>query len=337
MMLAIVTAISGSGRKEYLKEFETYAKKLGKRVKIYYLGEMLFEQAAKTNINITKENILNTNPHTLAALRAAVFEKILGELPENQKKYDAILLSVHSFFYWRRAFHRAYDRFYLAQSNPEVYFTLIGNEKTIKKELDGRKQWQRERLTIREISLWQNVEVETTASWADIMKKPFYVFATGQPLGTLYKLLFMPHLEPVYISMPMTHLGGDKKRIEEWAKKLEEYFVVFDPRTHEIGPTQFYGRSDTTVSNQTVKRDLHWLIHESKKIIALFPKVVASPGVINELREAHETNKEVWLIYPEKQGSPFISYYYDRIFRNEKEFFAFLRKEYKGIKKFTEP
>lgn len=334
-MLALITAISGSGRKEYLKEFEEYAKKLGKRVKVYHVGEMLFEQAAKANINVTKENILNTNPHTLAALRASVFEKILGEVDENKKKYDAIILSVHAFFYWKKAFHRAYDRFYLTQSNPNLYLTLIGNEALIKKGLGSRNQWKREHMNVREISLWQNVEVETTASWADIMGKPFYVCPTGQPLGTLYKLLFMGHLEPAYISMPMTHLPGAKARIENWAKELEKYFVVFDPRTHEVGPTKLYGRSDATISNQTVKRDLYWLIRQSKKVIAFFPKVVASPGVINELREAHETNKEVWLIYPEKLGSPFIAYYYDRIFKNEKDFFTFLKKEYRGIKKFS--
>lgn len=335
-MLALITAISGSGRKEYLKDFEAYAKKLGKRVKVYHVGEMLFEQAAKTNLNITRENILNTNPHTLAALRGAVFEKILGELEDEQKKYDAIILSVHAFFYWKKTFLRAYDRFYLAQSNPDLYITLLGNELEIKKELASRKQWSKDRISIREISLWQNVEVETVASWADITNKPFYTFATGQKLATLYKLLFVPHLEPVYISMPMTHLPGDKKRIQNWANKLEEYFVVFDPRTQDVGPMKLYGGRDTTIWQQTVKRDLHWLIHQSKKIIAFFPRVVASPGVINELREAHETNKEVWLIYPEKSGSPFIAYYYDRIFRNENDFFKFLKHHYKDTKKFKE-
>lgn len=335
-MLALITAISGSGRKDYLKQFEEYAKKLGKRVKIYHVGEMLFEQAAKANINVTKENILNTNPHTLAALRGAVFEKILGELDENKKKYDAIILSAHAFFYWGKAFHRAYDRFYLTQTNPDIYLTLLGVETSTKKALGAREQWKHQRITVPEISLWQNVEIETTASWADIMEKPFYTFPTTQTLGTLYKILFIPHLETVYISMPMTHLPGEKSRIDAWAKKLEEYFIVFDPRKYEVGPTKLYGKSNVTVSRQTVKRDLHYFIHQSKKVIGFFPKVVASPGVINELREAHETNKEVWLIYPEKSGSPFIAYYYDRIFHNEKEFFTFLKKEYQGIKKFRE-
>jgi hypothetical protein len=135
--------------------------------------------------------------------------------------------------------------------------------------------------------------------------------------------------------MPMTHMMDTKNRarIDRFIKKLEQYFVVFVPN---IGKGKIPGVSEElskknharyTNSYQMVKVDLDILLHQSKRIIVFFPKAVASPGVINELREAHETNKEAWLIYPSKSASPFLIYYYDRSFLNEKQFFKFLGHE----------
>ena len=96
-------------------------------------------------------------------------------------------------------------------------------------------------------------------------------------------------------------------------------------------------KNDTEYTNSyhTVKTDLDILLHQSKRIIVFFPKPIASPGVVNELREAHETNKEAWIIYPSKVASPFLIYYYDRAFLRVKEFFDFLAIEKRGMGKFT--
>ena len=93
--------------------------------------------------------------------------------------------------------------------------------------------------------------------------------------------------------------------------------------------------TEYTNSYQLVKIDLDILLHQSKRIIVFFPKAAASPGVVNELREAHETNKEAWIIYPSKLVSPFLIYYYDRSFLSEKQFFDFLKNEKKGLARFT--
>jgi len=142
--------------------------------------------------------------------------------------------------------------------------------------------------------------------------------------------------------MPMTHLHNKKdiERVDAFVKKLDTYFTVFDPRTIETGGVKLKGfgmamkiksrrKEDLAIHYHTVARDLYWLVHQSKKVVAFFPTVVSSPGVINELREAFETNKDVWLIYPSKVGSPFITYFCNKLFINEQEFFAFLDKELK--------
>ena len=332
-MLLITTGISGSGRKHYLKKFEEYAKLHKKKVKVYYVGDMLFEQAKKIGVEITEENVLNANPSVLNSLKSAVLENILTALPNDLKKNDAVILNIHSFFYWKKIFTRAYGRFYLGEFDTAIFSTIINDAQYIKSRLDSKKQWKSEKLTIQEILLWQNIEVEVTCSWADMREKPFFVIPAEQPISTLYRILFCPKLEPIYISMPITHLKTKKaqKRVDKFIKELSKYFIVFDPRAVEksSGTVELKKKQDPIFYNQIVNRDLYWLIKQSKKIIGFFPKVVPSPGVINELREAHETNKDVWVIYPGKKGSPFLTYFCDRVFPNEKNFFNFLRKNYK--------
>ncbi|MEK7118835.1 MAG: hypothetical protein AAB869_04450, partial [Patescibacteria group bacterium] len=153
----------------------------------------------------------------------------------------------------------------------------------------------------------------------------------------------LPEMESTYISMPMTHMmeGKNRERVESFIKKLERYFVVFVPlimkgKLPEVS-VGLSKKSHTQYTNsyQTVKIDLDILLHQSKRIIVFFPKAVSSPGVVNELREAHETNKEAWLIYPSKLASPFLIYYYDQSFLNEKQFFKFLENERNAMPQFT--
>ena len=151
-MLLITTGISGSGRKQYLKKFEEYAKLRKKKVKIYYVGDMLFEQAKKIGVEITEENVLNANPSVLNSLKSAVLENILTTLPKDLKKNDAVILSIHSFFYWKKIFTRAYGRFYLGQFNTAIFSTIINDAQYIKSRLDSKKQWKSEKLTIQEIN-----------------------------------------------------------------------------------------------------------------------------------------------------------------------------------------
>jgi len=290
-MLVIATSISGSGRKEYLNKLADYSKKFGKKVKIYHVGQMLFEHAKKVGIHLTPENVLNANPSVINAIRGAVFENILANLPKDRKENDVVIISIHSIFFWKKRFMRAYDRFYLNKLNPDMFITLFNKATDILNVLRSRDQWKPQKLALQEVLLWQNVEVEMTASWAEIDRKPFYVISVLQDINALYRLLFEPWIEPVYICMPITHLKkkSDKEKVEKFIKELEKYFVVFNP-------------------------------------LKYFPIVVSSPGVINELREAHETNKDVWLIFPSKTKSPFLVYFSSQIFESPKEFFKFLKR-----------
>jgi len=330
-MLIIATGISGCGRKQYLERLANYAKRQGKKIKVYHVGQMLFDHAQKVGIHLTQENVLNTNPSVINAIRGAVFENILANLDKDKKENDAVIISIHSIFYWKKRFMRAYDRFYLSKFNPDMFITFFNRASDIQKELNSRAQWKPQKLTLQEILLWQNVEVEMTGSWAEINRTPFYVVSVLQPLNTIYRLIFEPWVETVYICMPITHLKKKlyQEKVHRFIKKLEKYFIVFNP----LNLDSIKGnKPDLATYHHTVNQDLYWLIKQSKKVIAYFPVVVASPGVINELREAHESNKDVWLIFPSKKKSPFLIYFSNKIFETPKEFFEFLEGKYKQRK-----
>src|SRR3989338_6916669 len=105
-MLIITTAISGSGRSEYLEGLREYALRNKKKIKIYHIGDMLFEHAKKTGLHLTQENILNSNPAVINAVRGAVFEAIIAELPKMLRTYDMVIINVHSMFFWKHVFQR---------------------------------------------------------------------------------------------------------------------------------------------------------------------------------------------------------------------------------------
>ncbi|MEK7118876.1 MAG: AAA family ATPase [Patescibacteria group bacterium] len=156
----ICTGISGSGRKEYLDRFAKYALGLGKNVKVHHVGQQMIERAQRDGLNITPKNILNTNRHTMQALRSGVYESILRSFKEDHKKYDAIIISIHGFFYWKKTFHHSYDHHYIARFKPDLFITVMEDPVMVKETLARRDQWKRERLTENEIFLWQNVETE---------------------------------------------------------------------------------------------------------------------------------------------------------------------------------
>lgn len=340
--IIIATGISGSGRKEYLDKFAKYSASLGKKVKIYHVGQMMLELAERDGLNITPKNILNTNRHTMQALRSAVYESIIRTLKEDHKKFDAVVISIHGFFYWKRTFHHSYDHQYVNRLKPDLFMTIMGDPVDIEATLAVRDQWKGERLSEKDISLWQNVETEVMTTWASLAKCKYFAFYNLQSMATPYKMVFMPEMESTYISMPMTHLTDpkDRERINRFIAKLEQYFIVISP---VITKGKFpkinrvlnkRNESEYLTSHQQVKIDLDLLLGLADRITVFFPKIVSSPGVINELREAHETNKEALVIWPSSGASPFLTYYFDRSFLNERTFFAYLEKEFKGTPRF---
>lgn len=350
--LIVATGISGCGRKEYLGAWESYAKRLGKKVKIFSVGEMIFKHAEEIGLSLNPENILNVNLDTLQALRSAVLTSILDEVADAD--YDAVIICVHGFFFWQKRLMIAMDRF-LNQFQADMFLTFIDDFRNILGRLDARPQWKGEQLSVSEILLWQNAEVELTAFLSEIRRTPFYAVPTCQPASTLYKLVFHPEIEPVYVAMPISHFRdpADRKQIDRFIRKLDRYFTVFNPLSVEVvGAVEIRRNKQAFKENRSiyhhiVYRDLRWFVRGVKKIIvfwprpkppaalrkhkqavALWPEAVPSPGADHETHVAFTEGKDVWVVFLPKKASPFITHYSTGMFQSENEFFAFLAKTY---------
>lgn len=321
-MIIFVSGIHGSGGKEYLKEFGNYCNEKKKKVKIYEVGKMIFDQAREMGISLSAENVLNTSPNTLKALRSAVFERILGEMHPD----DVTIIDCHATFFWNRVYTKAFDWEYITRMNPDMFITIIDDSADIKKRLNQAVQWRDQNLSTKEILLWQNVEVNDTQGLAEQGRKKFYTLPARQGSDTLYRLIFHPEMKPIYASYPMTKLTdpNSRKAVEDFVKKMNEYFVVFDPGAIEISePTK---EERDVVFNHTTHRDLFWLISQSEKVIAFMPEIVFTSGVDSELKEAHETNKDVWMVFPQENYGPFTYYYNQKVFTSVDDLEDFIQE-----------
>lgn len=319
-MIIFCSGIHGNGGKDYLARFANYCVKRGKKVKMYSIGSMVFEQAKQMGISLNANNILNTSPVTLKALRAAVFERILAD----KDKYDTILVDSHATFFWNRVFINAFDWEYITRLAPDLFVTVIDCTGDIRRRLTSAQQWKDQGISNKEILLWQNVEVNNTQGLAEQGRKPFYAIPARQHENTLYRLIFHPEMKPIYASYPMTNLKNpaNKKLVDDFVKKMNEYFVVFDPGTIEVEEPNDDDKD--VVFNHIVHRDIYWLIGQSDKVIAFMPEIVYTSGVDSELKEAHETNKDVWMVFPHKNYGPFTHYYNQKVFSSINELVDFI-------------
>jgi len=349
MKLIIATGISGCHRKEYLAKWEGYCEKRGKKVRVYHVGKMMFEHTESIGLKLNPKNILNADLDLLKILRSAILKGILNDISD-PSNYDAVVICIHGCFYWKNVIMEAFDEF-LNNFPADLFITFIDNFRDIRDGLNQRQQWQSENLTDEDILRWQNVEVMVTHLLANFVKKPFFTVPTKSPESTLYKLIFHPEIEPVYVAMPISHFQDPEQRkiIDEFILKVDQYFTVFHALSVEVvGAIKITEKEPGLVINHhIVYRDERWFVRQAKKIIVfwpnlsppsliqkdrklkkLWPGVIASPGIDHETHEGFRKTKEVWTVFLSKEASPFVAYYATDMFFSEKEFFDYLAKKY---------
>ena len=333
-MRILAHGLSGVNEKEYQKKHELYCVPRKKVIKSFNVGELMYAHAdmGGRNLSGVKDNILHVYPDERLAWRSAVLKGILDELSICEN-LDAAIVNVHGWLINKEIAQIAFDP-YLRKYSADMYITFIDNYERILECLNSRSQWQDENLTEEKILKWQNHEVELTMFLAQFMEKPFFAVPTAQPPSTLYKLLFHPELDPVYVAMPISFFKAPEQqaRIDEFIKKIDPYFTVFDPRTVEavsaMSADDFGNKTKMTIANHIVHRDMSWLINQMKKLIGYWPEDSYSTGMDHEIHHAFIRGMDVWLIYLGKKSSPFVPFFCTEKFRSEDEFVEFLEKKY---------
>ena len=332
--IIIVTGISGSGSRNFCRR---YAK--DNKVKLYHTGDMVYElaQSYPEGPPVPKENLLNLQPDILNGLRNKAFDVILGNLEQDRKEYDKILIDTHAEFFWNHVYTNAYDSKYLNEILADIFVTIIDKPSAIKerqmKTAHGRVQDH----DYRDLLLWQNIEVNVTKDWASRSGKPMYIFSNKQNPDVMDSLIENYFL--IYSSFPMTDAGSDaNRRIDNFKTRLRNLRKEIDGKeTPIIDPADIDVETDAglserirdTIGAQTVHRDLNRDITQSTHIVAYYPDARAlSKGVSDECTRGRQTGKFVYVICPREKMSPFMDIAH-KVFKDEEEFFAFFREHMK--------
>lgn len=323
-MKVFCTGISGTGKKDYLARVQQEANErhgVG-YLKVYNMGEMMFDVFKKRlKQRIHRDNILNVREDLRKIAVSLAFEEAIKDF----KNHEHQILNSHEWFYSKKQFSTANTGYDLSAINPDMFITFISQSLRIQESLKDKPRWEEQNLSLDEILLWQNTEVEATSKSAEFFNKEHYIFSSNEPKSVLYDLIQNPRKELVYASFPMTNIKTEEGReeIDDFVNELREYFIVFDPRSIEVTTA-----STPTMKEQTVRRDLIWYISKIEKVVAIFPgELVYTAGAVSELKEAYETGKDAWVIGLKSKG-PFEDHFSTRRFDSSKEFFRFLDKEY---------
>ncbi|OGF61622.1 hypothetical protein A2662_03160 [Candidatus Giovannonibacteria bacterium RIFCSPHIGHO2_01_FULL_45_33] len=332
-MLVVATSTAGTLRKEDFLSYEKHAASRGNILKTYNPGDLMFKIAEEQSVNITPENILDAPQNELTLLRRVVLEQLKPNFDAHNKRGEAAMLRTHAMFPWKNVPHSAWSSRAIAALNPDMFITFVDEAPLILERMKETKQWAKADLSLKEILWWMTYEVNMARDWADLQKKPFYVVPAGAPPDFLYQLLFKPEAEIVYVSMPITH-GFDKEtqvRLNNFVDSLKKYFLVFDPRYVKPLDGSKGEIFNMALSDNIVHRDLNLFLKQSKRLIAYWPTVISSPGMVDEIVKASEANKEVWLVWPEGVSiSPFLLHYAHKVF-TEKEFASHLEINFNKI------
>jgi len=325
----VVTGISGSGSSDFCKKYAENREK----VKIYHTGDMIYQLSLKCSEEppIPVENFLNKRPSDLDKLRDMAFEQIFRNLDEDRRTYERIIVDTHGQFFWNDVFYNAYNWKHLGSLDADLFISMIEKPSVIRLNQMNTEQGKSQDHDLRDILLWQNIEVNVTSGWASNYRKPMYILPGKQDPRIVDSLLFNDFL--VYFQMPMTGISAEQNdKISEFKKKLLHFgkemnglaTPLIDPRDIDIETGE--GLSDRTkmiIRRQTVHRDLNWYIRQATDVIAFYPEGTnISKGVSDESTRGFETGKSAFVVFPKKTTSPFMDIA-TKVFHSESEFFEF--------------
>lgn len=330
-MKIICTGISGCAGHSYLNQVEDFAELNDTDLKVYNVGEMMFDIIKECGNGFEKKNILNLPKPQITAWINHVYDRIASDM----ENHEHIIIKTHASFYWNKVLYDSKNARFIDRINADRYVTLINTPKAILRNYAvNMPQWKEQNLTAEEIMDWQNTEAVITANhWAEARNKRHLAIPRNQPPETLFKYLVNPEMPLVYASFPMTQLEHSptykesEQKISDFIAFLREYFVVLDPRTIEVD----MAGGDKEKRN-TSHRDIDWFVSETDITACYFPELVHSSGALTEIGAAKKSGKDVWLTIPKSATSPFDDENCTRFFNSLENLMEFVEANYKKYK-----
>ncbi len=347
-MIIWCSGISGSGRKDYLREVAAYFQQQGRRCRVLEFGELLAKVQGETRIADDATTLLDGNPVVLDVQRSAAFRRLMDEL-RGWPAEDVAIISNHACFMRRGRLQTAMDMAQVkAHLAPIVdfYATVVDGAFEVYARQQEHAEW-RGHLTVAEIAIWRDFETTLTQVLATYESKPFYVLARAEPPEMLYRLCQRPLPKRIYLSYPITAITRTNPELLEEASALaarlrDEGYVVYNPmavddtpvslgtRGLEMGVTQQgIAAAEPYLNSQTISRDFQ-LIDQADWVVVYYPTDKISPGVLSEMQHARDVRIPVFLCAFPGAISPFLGILYQEAFATPEDLLAALRRNAGG-------
>jgi adenylate kinase len=338
------TGISGSGRKDYLREVAAYFAAQGQRCTVFEFGELLAKVQDETRIADDATTLLDGNPVVLEVQRKAAFRRLLDEL-RGLPAGEVAIVSNHACFMRRGRLQSALDmaliKLHLAPII-DMYVTVVDGAFDVYRRQQEHREW-RGHLSLAEIAIWRDFETTLTQMLAQYEGKPFYVLARREPAETLFRLCQRPLPKRIYLSYPITAIADTHPELLAEAERLAARlraagFVVFNPMAVDDtpgGPSSSAFAAEAALppealaaaapylTSQTISRDFQ-LIDQSDWVVVYYPTDKISPGVLSEMQHARDVRIPVFLCAFPGAISPFLGILYQQAFATPDELIAAL-------------
>ena len=356
-MIIVVTGMVGIDKKSYLEKVCQFAGASQKNVLLCNVGDMMYAEAP----DIPAGKILDIPMKRLSSLRRSVFKDIILKA----QKAPNLIVNTHATFRWRHGLFPAVDFDQMRQLGTDMYICLIDGVAALHTRLIDEHYTEH---SLKDLIVWREEEIIGTEMLCKGIdeKIPFYCLARGseqETTETFYKLVFEPHGKKSYLSFPMTHVGNMEnvqKEIAEFRRLMKQFFICFDPADLEESYLPNFARQaiqkgqdfveikalgktirldvdevrqiESDINSQIYARDF-LLIEQSDMIISFIPTLgdgrpAISSGVERELQHAHESAKEVYVIWTAKQApSVFVTQTATKVFNNPSNAVEFFKKK----------
>ena len=345
-MIIVVTGMVGVDKKSYLQRVCQFAAEKGKEVVLCNVGDMMYAEAP----DVPPGKILDISMKRLSSLRRSVFKDIIAKA----RNVSNLIVNTHATFRWRHGLFPAVDFDQMRQLNADMYICLIDGIAALHTRLADEHATEH---SLKDLLVWREEEIIGTEMLCKGIneKIPFYCLARGaeeETVDAFYGLAFDGSRRKAYLSFPMTHVGDMeivKKQIDDFRRLMKRLFICFDPGDLEESYLPNLAKNakvcgsafiEAKTLGQKIRLDLHeveqierdinsqtyardfMLIDQSDMIISFIPtladgRAAISSGVERELQHAHESAKEVYVIWTAKQNpSVFVTQTATKVFKN---------------------
>lgn len=355
-MRAILFGQIGLRKKRFLREVEDFARAKGKILKVFNVGQMMYQ----CDSTIRPGRILEKGLPELRNIRARTFDKITSEICGDTSS-DGFIINSHATFRWSNGLFPAFTKKEIQDLAPDLCITLIDNIQDIKLSFILRLQ-RPEPFTLKDIIVWREEEMlvaEFAASQVGDCKN--YVVAKGHGPELIYKLMFESDLPKAYLSYPITLAlshADTWSAIEDFRNRLKGVLTCFDPFHISEGSlitaynnAKSESRRRTYINLQVENRKVRFHLHEieevipnikgqiiardfklveqSDMVIAYFPERDGIPqlsdGASRELAHAKDCTIDRYVIWPSRrEPGPFLQA--TQIFPSIEDFCAFIQQ-----------